>query len=75
MSMPSARRKVCAPPAVEPNLNGTSVRIGKIKIDAARMLSDAILTTRSGASNWARASRRSSTDPIAAAPAAAPVAW
>jgi hypothetical protein len=42
--MPRARRKVCAPPAVEPNLNGTSVRIGKIKIDAARMLSDAILT-------------------------------
>ena len=34
-----------------------------------------ILTARSAASNCARASRRSSADPITAAPAAAPIAW
>jgi hypothetical protein len=46
--------------------------VGKIKIEAAVMLSDADMTARSGASNCARASRRLS---ITVAPAAAPVAW
>jgi hypothetical protein len=49
--------------------------VGKIKIEAAVMLSDADMTARSGASNCARASRRLSADLITVAPAAAPVAW
>jgi hypothetical protein len=52
------------------------VLIGKIKIKAAGLLSDTDTDgARSRASNCARASSRSSADPITAALAATPVAW
>jgi hypothetical protein len=48
--------------------------IGKIKIEPAGILGDADTDRPLGTSNCARASRRSSADPITVALAAAPVA-